>query len=205
MNTYYLVRHGQDEDNANGILNGHRDTPLTKIGRQQAQELSNKINESDIKCDLVLCSPLKRAYETAHIISKNLNFSQPIIDPLLIERDFGVMTGKTHSDILPLCSPDVIQSPKFISFLNPPGAESFPELLKRASNLLKMLDKKYDNKNILLVSHGDFGKMIYAYYYQLDWQELLKSYHFGNSDMIKLSKEIDSKGALIFNIKQYNV
>ncbi len=28
----YLARHGQNEDNANGILNGHRDLPLTDIG-----------------------------------------------------------------------------------------------------------------------------------------------------------------------------
>ena len=28
----YIVRHGQDQDNANGLLNGHRDTTLTEIG-----------------------------------------------------------------------------------------------------------------------------------------------------------------------------
>ena len=30
----YIARHGQNEDNANGILNGHRDLPLTDIGRK---------------------------------------------------------------------------------------------------------------------------------------------------------------------------
>lgn len=31
MNKIYLVRHGQDKDNADGILNGHRNMPLTEI------------------------------------------------------------------------------------------------------------------------------------------------------------------------------
>jgi len=35
----YLTRHGQDQDNAHGILNGHRNTPLTELGIQQAQQL----------------------------------------------------------------------------------------------------------------------------------------------------------------------
>lgn len=32
-----VTRHGQDEDNVRGILNGHRNLPLTDLGRQQAQ------------------------------------------------------------------------------------------------------------------------------------------------------------------------
>jgi probable phosphoglycerate mutase len=48
MTKIYLARHGQDQDNANAILNGHRDTPLTKIGLTQADQLSQKIKESGI-------------------------------------------------------------------------------------------------------------------------------------------------------------
>jgi broad specificity phosphatase PhoE len=33
----YLARHGQNLDNANGILNGHRDEPLTKKGMEKAR------------------------------------------------------------------------------------------------------------------------------------------------------------------------
>jgi probable phosphoglycerate mutase len=35
MMKIYLTRHGQNEDNLNGILNGHRDLPLTDLGRDQ--------------------------------------------------------------------------------------------------------------------------------------------------------------------------
>lgn len=39
----FIARHGQNEDNVNGILNGHRDLPLTELGRQQARELGEGI------------------------------------------------------------------------------------------------------------------------------------------------------------------
>lgn len=39
----YLARHGQNEDNAIGILNGYRDLPLTDTGLAQAAEVANKI------------------------------------------------------------------------------------------------------------------------------------------------------------------
>ena len=38
----YLTRHGQDVDNANGILNGHRDQPLTELGVGQATAAGKK-------------------------------------------------------------------------------------------------------------------------------------------------------------------
>jgi len=38
----YLIRHGQDHDNAQKILNGRRDTLLTAKGVQQAKEIGKK-------------------------------------------------------------------------------------------------------------------------------------------------------------------
>ena len=54
MTKIYLTRHGQDEDNEKGILNGHRDMPLTDIGLSQADEVSQKIEEAGIT-QLVEC------------------------------------------------------------------------------------------------------------------------------------------------------
>ncbi|PJC80700.1 histidine phosphatase family protein, partial [Candidatus Shapirobacteria bacterium CG_4_8_14_3_um_filter_35_11] len=135
MNTYYLTRHGQDYDNFNSILNGHRDQTLTEIGINQAIELGNKIKELKLGVDVVLSSPLNRAYTTASIVSSLDNLSTPIIESLLIERDFGIMTGKKYSDIIPLCSPDILQTETVTYFLNPEGAESFPDLIIRANIL----------------------------------------------------------------------
>lgn len=204
-NTYYLVRHGQDQDNQNSILNGHRDTPLTEIGIEQANTLANEIKKLSLKIDLILSSPLQRAFKTATILSEKLSLAPPLAEPLLIERNFGIMTGKKHSDILPLCSPDILKTVTVTYFLSPPDSESFPDLLKRAQKLLAKLDRDYQDSTLILTTHGDFGKMIYAQYYQLDWQQVLKDFHFGNSEMLKLSSTTKPENSHQIKIEQYNI
>jgi len=86
----YVARHGQDEDNAAGILNGHRNKRLTRLGRKQAIALRFKVKELVISPDKVEVSPLGRAIETAIIAG----FDRHYVEPGLIERDFGSMTGK---------------------------------------------------------------------------------------------------------------
>lgn len=88
MTNIYIVRHGQNEDNANKILNGHRDMPLTEIGINQAKELAEMIKKSEIKIDKIYSSPLKRAYQTGEAIADALHLDAPEKLDLLIERDF---------------------------------------------------------------------------------------------------------------------
>lgn len=200
----YLARHGQDKDNANGILNGQRDELLSEKGVEQANEVAGKIKETGIHFDHVYSSPLKRAYKTAEIITDTLGIAKPEVLPDLIERDFGVMTGQPQSKIKEMCSPDVIQSDTITYFLNPKGAETFPQLVERAKKLLDALRAKHKDENILLVTHGDFGKMIYTAYYDLDWMRVLNMFHFGNSELLELSKESGPEETHVFRIQQHN-
>lgn len=90
-------------------------------------------------------------------------------------------------------------------FLSPQDAETFPDLKLRASKLLtKLADIYHQDDSILLVTHGDFGKMIYASYYDLDWENVLTDFHFGNSDLLLLSKDSPANDPHIFKIDQYN-
>lgn len=200
----YLARHGQNEDNANGILNGHRDLPLTDTGIAQAAEVAYKIKDEGLKFDVVLSSPLSRAFKTAEIISEINEFPKPKVMDELIERDFGVMTGLEQSRIEELCAPDVLKTELITYFLSPESAETFPDLLARAKKLLNSLTDTYKDVSILLVTHGDFGKMIYASYYNLDWKEVLTLFHFGNSELLLLSRDSPAKNAHIFTIPQHN-
>lgn len=198
----YLVRHGQDQDNVNGILNGRRDMPLTDKGIEQANDLASHIKSIGITFESVFSSPLKRAYKTAEIICEVLGLNAPVAKEKLIERDFGVMTGKPVSDIDKLSEGDLIRTDTITYFLSPEGAETFPELVERAEVILNEL-KQLDG-NILLVTHGDIGKMIYAEYYNLDWKDVLTMFHFGNSDLLELSDDSPADEAHVFKNKQYN-
>ncbi|KAG7341310.1 gluconolactonase [Nitzschia inconspicua] len=196
--TIYLARHGQDEDNANGILNGRRrDTPLTIRGKQQAQALSDKIRQFGLQFDAVYSSPLQRARMTAEIAVAASNISSIDIVEELSEREFGVMTGVPIAEIADRCGDDDILTTENVTyFLSPEGAETFPELMERAQRVLDYLQERHvtqkDGATILLVTHGDFGKMFYANFYKLDWRDVLTSFHFDNSDLILCSSKVPS-------------
>ena len=200
----YLARHGQNLDNLNGILNGHRDEPLTEKGIEQANEIANEIEKAGITFDNVYSSPLQRAFETAKVISEINNFPTPEKEPLLIERDFGIMTGKNTADIEKLCTPDIIKAEIITYFLDPEGAETFPDLMVRGKVLLDKIYAKHNSGNILFVTHGDIGKMIYAEYYKLDWKQVLTQFHFGNCDLLLLSEDSSVDEAHVFQVLQHN-
>lgn len=204
MSKIYLARHGQNIDNIAGVLNGHRDGPLTEKGIDQAHEIADKLKEAKMSFDAVYSSPLSRAFETAKIISKTTGSPEPAIELLLIERDFGLMTGKNISDIEKLCAPNIIKAEIITYFLDSEGAETFPDLMKRARVLLDKIESKYKDENILLVTHGDIGKMIYAEYYKLDWKKVLTQFHFGNCDLLLMSKDSTADEFHVFKISQHN-
>ena len=60
MTEIFIARHGQNEDNANGVLSGHRDLPLRGLGRAQACELGEGIRLAGLQFDAVYGSPLSR-------------------------------------------------------------------------------------------------------------------------------------------------
>lgn len=185
MAKIYLVRHGQDEDNAQGILNGRRDKPLTELGREQARITAEKLVGRNI--NTIYSTPLQRGYETAMIIHKRLGLAvdRHRVHPQLIERDFGIMTGKKIRDIQKLCD-KILVTEKITYFLEAERAEDFPTVLKRAETVLNYVQSEHQNENVLLVCHGDIGSMIRAAFYGWNWEKALLSAHFDNCSIFEL-------------------
>lgn len=200
----YLARHGQNVDNLNGILNGHRDEPLTALGEEQAHTTASYIKEAGLTFDAIYSSPLKRALKTAEIIADDLNLPQPKVDADLIERDFGILSGEPTSRIEELCAPDIIKTDTITYFLFPKDGESFPQSIERVKRLLKHVCDLHKEGSILLVTHGDIGKMIYATYYDLNWRDVLTSFHFGNCEVLILSENSPASEAHFFKQFQRN-
>jgi probable phosphoglycerate mutase len=105
----------------------------------------------------------------------------------LIERDFGIMTGKAVDQIEALCAPDIIKADIITYFLSPEGAETFPELIQRGQKVLDYIRSQHTSGNILLVCHGDLGKMIYCAATGKNWRDVLVDFHFGNGELIDIS------------------
>jgi probable phosphoglycerate mutase len=198
----FIARHGQNEDNVQGILNGHRDLPLTDLGRDQARQLAAGIQEAGLTFDAVYCSPLSRAHETAQIVATTLGLPEPRVVDSLIERDFGMMTGKPASQIAELCAPDIITTDTVTYFLSPEGAETFPVLLDRAKQALAEVSELQQSGRALVVCHGDLGKMMYAAATGKAWQEVLVGFHFGNGELIDLDPNGNTH---VIHLEQHNL
>lgn len=91
-----VIRHGQSVWNAAGRWQGQADPPLTEIGRRQAEiAAANVVGPFDV----VACSDLKRAHETALIIAAKLEQTQVLTRRDLRERHAGPFEGLTRAQI----------------------------------------------------------------------------------------------------------
>ena len=197
----YIARHGQDTDNEQGILNGHRDTDLTQKGQAQAQALAEGIQKLGLHFDAVYVSPLKRAFQTAQVVSQLNGFPDPIPLPDLIERDFGHLTGRPTSEIITLPAKDLIHTEKIIYFMRGEWIETFSEAEERAKRVLKKITDDHKGETILLVTHGDIGKALYAQYYHLSIESVIHQFYFGNSDLLELTPESGADSAHLIHIE----
>ncbi|MBE9051169.1 phosphohistidine phosphatase SixA [Nostocales cyanobacterium LEGE 11386] len=62
----YLIRHGIAEERQTDIKDEERS--LTKEGRQKTQKVAQRIKQLDLQFDVIVTSPLVRAYQTAEIL-----------------------------------------------------------------------------------------------------------------------------------------
>ncbi len=142
----YIIRHGETEENAAGILQGHMPGHLTEKGRTQAAQTRERLSEIGAKPDTMLCSDLLRAVETARTV--NEAYRLPLCPtPLLRERDWGAMTGTLIKDAAGL--------QRF-----PDDVESVGAMTLRARGLLERLLADYDGRCVLCVGHGLFNRCL---------------------------------------------
>ena len=106
----------------------------------------------------------------------------------MIERDFGILTGKLVVDI-PRYTDKIIISDNVNYFLEVEGAESFPVLYDRAQKILSEIQKRHPDNVVLIVSHGDIGKMIRGAYYGWSWEKSLQTSYFSNTEILELSEK----------------
>ena len=81
----YVARHGQTQWNAENKVCGRTDQPLTEVGISQAQALAEKAENLGI--DLIIASPLQRAYRMAEIVGARCG-AQVLTDERLIEQNY---------------------------------------------------------------------------------------------------------------------
>jgi len=137
--TYFV--HGTTTDNEKGIASGWSDVGLSESGIKQIIELKNKIK--DKKFDIVFCSDLKRAVDSAKLIFNSIILIIP--DARLRECNYGKYTAQPSNIVEPMQEKKITEK-----FLN---GESYEDVKIRINDFLNFLKQNYDNKSIAIVSH----------------------------------------------------
>lgn len=140
----YVTRHGATLKNELGLIQGQTECDLSNKGIEEAEKLATTVKNIDI--DVVISSPLKRAYETARIITEG---RLPInTDDRLIERDWGMCEGAHIEEV------DTVKCWNFFLNTDDNGIERVQDLLARVSEFLEDVKVKYKDKNVLVVAHS---------------------------------------------------
>jgi 2,3-bisphosphoglycerate-dependent phosphoglycerate mutase len=141
-----VVRHGQTEANATGVLQGHRPTELNALGRQQARLLAARVAAWRPPIEAIVTSDLPRATQTAEPIAAACR-APVTADAGWRERGFGEMEGKTVGEH------DTWRAAS--GGLDPPGAESLADLEARVRRaLLAVATHAPAARVVAVVTHG---------------------------------------------------
>lgn len=165
-----LVRHGQTDANANGIIQGHGESTLTLLGRKQAQRIALRLKEE--KIHICYSSDLLRAKETAQEILK----FHPLVQMICTQELREVHAGKHEGR--PINKDPKIKENIFNNFhsYKPEGGESFIEAQERVLDFYHDLLEKHKGKSVLLVAHGGIlGALVLALLKkEINWEEYNK-------------------------------
>ncbi len=158
----YLLRHGETEG-PKKVYKGHIDIPLSRKGIEQVEKVSEALKEIRAKYELdksiILSSPLKRALETAQILSKNLEIEVKSMD-ILKERSFGKWEGMSIDEIISSYAEDFEKWRENPAYFSPPEGESTIEVSIRAKKAIEEILKKYKGFQVLLTAHGGINRVI---------------------------------------------
>ncbi|MBP0492051.1 histidine phosphatase family protein [Pararoseomonas indoligenes] len=170
--TLWIIRHGESAGNvardaahrsnaARIALEGRDvDVPLSPLGQEQSLSLGRwfaSMPESE-RPEVVLCSPYRRARQTAALIHEAGGLPVApddfVIDERLREKEFGVLDGLTTHGI----RQEMPEQAEFRRILGkfyhrPPGGESWCDVILRLRSALDTISLHHAGRRVAIVGH----------------------------------------------------
>ena len=144
-----LVRHGQTDANARGLLLGRSDPPLTEAGYRQARALAAALP----RADRIVSSPLTRARHTAAVLAGAapgvLDAEDVQVDERWIEMDYGSLDGSPPNALDERAWQEWREDPDFV----PAGGESLAAVSSRVREACLELAADAARGDVVVVSH----------------------------------------------------
>ena len=149
---FIFVRHGKTHFNEINLTQGWCDSPLSKVGIKQVENISKQLEQYQI--DKAYTSPLGRAVQTANIILSKKEV-EPIYEERFKEVNFGILEGISTELVRKLN----IESPDWLEDLDMDyrpyeGEDIHDVILKHHEALQEIIEDCNDNETVLIVGHG---------------------------------------------------
>lgn len=152
---FYLVRHGSTELNGKSQIRGWLDVPLDEKGKKEAVKLGKMFKK--IPLDILVCSDMKRAHDTAKVISDSTGIKISEIDKKYRPWDVGDVAGSDSNKAGPILQRFITEMPD----KKLPNGESFNQFKERYLGAVVQLLRK--SGNIAVVTHHRNDRVLVAW------------------------------------------
>jgi probable phosphoglycerate mutase len=149
--TLIVIRHGETLWNRDRRMQGTTDTPLSDVGRIQAQALGRRLAKHGFSA--LYSSDLSRARDTAQAIAEHTG-RDVVVDPRLQERRFGIFEGLLAEEIKSRYPEEHARFASRDQDYEVPGGESARGFNERCLGCLSEIAGRHRGEEVVVVTHG---------------------------------------------------
>lgn len=164
-----MIRHAQSVGNRDEWFQGHKDSPLTPEGHDEARRLADRLRP--LEFDAVYSSDLRRAYETAQYVGHALNLDI-CEDERLREVKLGRWEGLSAADIAEKYPDEWAEyCDRYDPTFRRGGGESYADGQERIVPALNEIAERHAGGCVVVVSHGGITRSYLSHILGLPLQE----------------------------------
>ena len=170
-----LVRHGETQRHKDKVFMGQYDVPLDPEGKEQCMIVGLELQHFDIDTDRIYTSDLRRAKESAKIISKILDSQPSVIElPELREMALGAWDGRFIKDIRREYPDEYAERGKnMLTYKIDENAENFVELRDRVMKKVNEIIASTSG-DVLIVAHSGVNRVIMCSLMEKDLEDVFR-------------------------------
>ncbi|MGP2540606.1 histidine phosphatase family protein [Pantoea eucalypti] len=148
-----FVRHAETEWNECGVIQGHKDSPVTIRGTLETLALLTVLNNAAFPVECVFTSPLGRAWQMGQALAGH--FQCPlVIEEALKEQSFGQYEGMTKAYLAREYPSQFLALFSRNAEFCPPGGESLASASQRVIGFLHEKMATTTHQTFCVVTHG---------------------------------------------------
>ena len=158
----FLLRHGATVLHPGKIVMGRYDCPLSDEGREQMEALGRALEGQRFDAGCIWTSPLRRARESAGILSRRLGLELRVREDLQ-ELSLGAWDGLLIDEVRRRWPEEYeMRGRELMAYRFDADCESFYDLQYRAGEALRAILAEDGHRDLILVTHAGVLKCLYG-------------------------------------------